>query len=58
MVISPLVLLLMVIRVGSNLVLCLGTQRDVLPTAPVNSCSLTRTQLPVGINEEALQAKG
>ena len=58
MMISPFVLLLMMIRVACSLVLRLGAQRDILATAPVDRCSLAGPQLPVGIDEEALRAKG
>lgn len=57
MMVSPFVLLLMMIRVACNLVLRLGAQRDILATAPVDRCSLSGPQLPIGIDEEALQTK-
>ena len=55
MVIPPLVLLLMPVGVASNLVLRLRAQSDVVPAAPVDGGALSRPQLTVGIDKEALE---
>ena len=54
MVVPPLVLLLMM-PIARNFMLGLGTHGHVLVAAPVDGRSLTRSQLPVGIDEKALQ---
>jgi hypothetical protein len=58
MMIPPLVLLMMAMRFARDLVFCLHTQRDILSGAPVNGGALARSQLPLGVDEEALGNRG
>jgi hypothetical protein len=55
MMISPLVLLLMPMSIARNFVFRLGAKRNILSWPPVDGRALPRTQLPVCIDEEALE---
>ncbi len=55
MVVSPLVLLLMPMRVTGNFVLRQCAKCNILPRSPVDGCTLAGAQLTVHIDEKALE---